>query len=357
MDIIANDEIKADTTYKGKSCTTVTIGVIAYNEQQLLPALLDSFEKQTYPHELIDIILVDGKSSDNTKVIMENFANKGMTAFRSIRIYDNPKRIQAAGWNVVIRNYTTDVIIRIDAHAELRCDFVEQTMKCINSGEYVCGGILETIEDGSSKWGLTLKKAEDSLFGASIGKYKRQTEASSYVDTVPFAAYRREVTDRVGLFNENLLRTEDNEYHYRIRKSGYRICCSSHIRSRYVMRSSLRKLNRQKYGNGEWIGRTLLLCPGCISWYHLVPGLFVTSIMVTTGAAIAGRKKPARLLWGSYSVVNILMNVTSGVDDATDLCLPLIFLSLHTAYGAGTLKGITSEAVSSLRKKLSGSRK
>ena len=60
MDIIANDEIKADTTYKGKSCTTVTIGVIAYNEQQLLPALLDSFEKQTYPHELIDIILVDG---------------------------------------------------------------------------------------------------------------------------------------------------------------------------------------------------------------------------------------------------------------------------------------------------------
>ena len=123
------------------------------------------------------------------------------------------------------------------------------------------------------------------------------------------------------------------------------------------MRSSLRKLNRQKYGNGEWIGRTLLLCPGCISWYHLVPGLFVTSIMVTTGAAIAGRKKPARLLWGSYSVVNILMNVTSGVDDATDLCLPLIFLSLHTAYGAGTLKGITSEAVSSLRKKLSGSRK
>lgn len=343
--------MKKNTTDNEKACTTVTVGVIAYNEQKYLPALLESIERQTYPHELIDIILVDGRSSDGTRAVMEKFMNKKGKSFRSIKVYDNPKQVQASGWNVVIRNYATDAIVRIDAHAELNDDFVERTMKCLNSGEYACGGIREAAANCSSKWCITLKKVEDSLFGASIGKYKRQTEAVSYVDTVPFTAYRREVTDKVGLFNESLVRTEDNEYHYRVRKAGYRICCTPDIRSSYIMRSSLRELIRQKYGNGEWIGRTLLICPGCVSWYHLVPGLFVVGIATTTAVAIVGWKKPARLLWGSYSALSVLMSASSGVDDSTDLCMPLIFFSLHTAYGAGTLRGIAGEAVRKLKKK------
>ena len=96
------------------------------------------------------------------------------------------------------------------------------------------------------------------------------------------AAYRREVFEKVGLFNENLGRTEDNEMHYRIRKAGYRLCYDPQIHSWQYVRSSVPGMMKQKYGNGEWVARTLGVCPGCLSIYHFVPFAFVLAIIVTT---------------------------------------------------------------------------
>ena len=97
---------------------TVSLCIIAYNEENYLPNLLVDISNQTYPHELTEVVLVDGNSTDKTKSIMLDFQKSEQT-FRSVKVEDNPKRIQAAGWNVAINHATSDVIIRIDAHTHI----------------------------------------------------------------------------------------------------------------------------------------------------------------------------------------------------------------------------------------------
>ena len=126
--------------------------------------------------------------------------------------------------NIVLKNSKADVILRIDAHAKLDKDFIENNMKCINSGEFVCGGPRENIIDENTGWKRLLLSAEQSMFGSGIASYRNKTEERKYVKSVFHGAYRREVIEKVGLFNEGLIRTEDNEYNYRIRKVGYKIC-------------------------------------------------------------------------------------------------------------------------------------
>ncbi|MFR1477081.1 MAG: hypothetical protein ACLSB9_15995 [Hydrogeniiclostridium mannosilyticum] len=120
-------------------------------------------------------------------------------------------------------------------------------------------------------WMTVINMLEDSMFGGSVAAFRRK-ESAGTVKTLAFAAYRREVFEAVGYFDERLARTEDNEIHYRMRCKGYDFLRSD-ICSRRETRPSLRKLTRQKYLNGYWIGLTLKICPKCISLYHLIPFL------------------------------------------------------------------------------------
>ena len=324
--------------------STVTFGVIAYNEQMYLPDLLKDLLRQTYDKKLIEVILVDGESQDSTFEIMKSFQAEFQDAFLDVKTLSNYKRIQPSGWNVVIKNSTADALLRIDAHARLPKNFVENSIKCLNTDEFVCGGPRENIIDERTSWKEMLLVAEQSMFGAGIASYRQGVKEKKYVKSVFHGCYRKEVLDKVGLFDETLVRTEDNEYHYRIYKAGYRICYDSSIHSFYQTRNSLKGMLRQKFGNGFWVGRTLFKCPGCISLFHLVPFLFVCAILFSSILLLGGVSLPAKLLWGTYGLVNILMTVISIIRSkgisVYSILLPLVFLLLHIGYGLGTLFGL-----------------
>lgn len=330
-----------------KNCLTVTFGVIAYNEHDYISDLLNALLNQSYVKDKIEVILVDGGSTDDTKQIMKEFADKYSSFFISVKVLDNPKRVQPSGWNVVIKNATSDVILRIDAHARLPQDYVETCLTCLNSGEYVCGGPRENIIDEKTAWKQMLLEAERSMFGSGIALYRNMVIEKKYVKSVFHGAYRREVFDRVGLFNEDLIRTEDNEMHYRIRGAGYRICYDPAIHSYYQTRNSFDGMIKQKYQNGLWIGKTLHVCPGCISLFHMVPCLFVFAIIVTTVLIVSGISWPAIALWAAYLITNLGMSfmvVVSKLKEGqsvtiVDIALPFVFLALHAVYGIGTVVG------------------
>ena len=312
---------------------TVSLCVIAYNEEKILPNLLTDLSNQTYPHELTEIVLVDGTSLDTTKKIMEEFKYNNKT-FKSVKVLDNPKRIQAAGWNVAITNAIGDVIIRIDAHTHIPEDFTEKNMRLQESGEFVTGGVRPCLIEEPTAW----KK----LFGSSIASSRHSTE-KKYVKSMFHAAYRKEIFDKVGLFNEKLLRTEDNEMHYRIRKAGYNLSFDPNIVSYQYARSSLRKMIIQKYGNGYWIGLTLGICPGCISIYHLVPLTFVFGIILTSILSCFGIWQLGTLMWGAYflfSMVSLILSISQGNGNRWTFCMPILFLVLHVSYGVGTICGL-----------------
>lgn len=322
----------------------ITIGVVAYNEAAHLPALLKEIEAQSYPHAKIEVVLADSMSTDDTKCVMKEWQKKNKDSFLDIKVIENKGKIQSCGWNAVIDTFTTEALIRVDAHSSIPADFVEKNVNALSEGESVTGGVRPNIPEGDSAWQQVLLLAESSMFGSSIADFRR-VEKKAYVKSFFHGAYRREVFEKAGKFREDLGRTEDNEFHYRIRQNGFRLCMVPGIHSYQMIRPSLRKMCRQKYGNGYWVGRTAGICPGCLSLYHFVPFAFIMGIIATTLFAVFVHPFPAILMWSLYWLLAIVMAaaaVHGQKKDIRQLVLPFLFFLLHISYGAGTCIGFLS---------------
>ena len=320
----------------------VSLTIVAYNEQDYISGLLEDFLKQTYPKKLTEIVLVDSGSSDNTKDIMLQFKKEHIDEYADIIVDDNPKRILACGCNIAINNSTGDIIIRVDAHAQIPPEFVENNVKHHEEGEMVTGGARPNIIDEDTPWKRTLLMAESSMFGSSVADYRRNTE-KSYVKSIFHGAVRREVFEKVGIYNEGLGRTEDNEMYYRVSKGGYKICMCPDVISYQQTRSSLKKMLKQKYGNGYWIGRTLAICPKCMSIYHFVPFAFVIGCVLAIILGFFSAIFPI-LYFSLYGAVAVGMTVLAIIGEKKrsilNLALPVLFFLLHFCYGVGTLCGL-----------------
>ena len=323
----------------------ITFCVIAYNEEENIGYLFKNLCEQTYDHKWIDVVFVDGGSTDRTKELMNQFKDEHAEEFYQIQVLDNPGKTLPCGWNVALAHYQGEAIVRVDAHARIEKNFIERNVYRLSKGEYVCGGFRPNIFDEDTPWKRTLLAAESSLFGASIADFRRNGQDRK-VDSVFHGAYKREVFDKVGTFNEKLVRTEDNDMNYRIREAGYDIWFHPDIVSYQHIRESLGKMLRQKYLNGFWIARTLKINPSCLSKFYFVPFLFVLGIIFTTILALLGKPELAIIMWGMYLLFGIVNTLLAMLQDKHRsmlfLALPVIFLLLHVSYGLGTAHGLIS---------------
>lgn len=320
----------------------VSLCMIAYNEVEAIDGLFGDIALQEYPHSKIEIVFVDSMSTDGTYEKMLEFKNTDY-GFYDVKIVRAEKRNQAASWNEALMVFTGDVVIRVDAHARIPRNFVARNVYNIRQGENVVGGGRPNISSNVSPWKLTLLAAEDSLFGSSIAGYRRPSTEKEYMDSLFHACYRREVVEKVGGFNEDLGRTEDNEFHYRIRMAGYKMCCCPDIISYQHSRNTLKHMIKQKYGNGRWIGLTLSVCRGCISYFHLAPFLFVMLLAGCSITALCGYLLPLQILLVLYAMFDFVNSVScctlKNIQPQFAL-LPFIFPLLHVAYGVGTIVGL-----------------
>ena len=319
-----------------------SVAIVAFNEENYIYGILDDILKQDYPQKKIELILIDSLSTDNTRIIMEKFCNKYFEKFYNIVVLSNIGKIQSCGWNVAISNFNGDVLFRIDAHAKIPHDFVSKNMKLQSRGEFVTGGPRYTLIDKRSKWAEFLLTVENSIFGSSIASYRRSKE-SRYVKSLFHGAYRRCVLEKVGFFNVNLGRTEDNEFHYRIRQAGYKIYYSGEIYSYQYVRNTLIKMIKQKYSNGFWVGKTFWICPKCLEKYHFVPMLFVSGIILTSVLYLLEYPLLGNIMWCTYFALALVIMIMSFFKSKFNLFyifLPIIFFVLHVSYGIGTVKGL-----------------
>lgn len=319
----------------------VSIGIIALNEADYLPNLLKDILYQSFPSYQIDLLLIDSLSSDNTKSIMEMFRNTNLDKFHNVRIFDNFGKWQANGWNVFIDNVCGDILIRVDAHSHIPSDFVSKLVDRIETGHYdVMGGKRPTILKDNTTWSKILLEAENALFGSGFAVF-RTSEKPRFVKSVFHGAYRKEVFEKVGKFNENLRRTEDNEIHWRIRNNGYKIWYDPAIVSFQYARPTFFKMLKQKYLNGFWIGKTIWTCPFCFSLYHFVPLAFVLSLLCFTFLSY-WTVIPLLILVCFYGLFDLINMSISVIKNKNPLMLVLFFIfpMLHITYGIGTLFGI-----------------
>lgn len=315
--------------------------VVAYNAAGSLGALLEDLLAQTIPHEQIEALLVDSASTDATRAIMLDFAKA--TPFE-VKVLDNPRRWLASGINVALAAATGDAIIRLDAHARIPKDFLENNLRALARGEDIVGGcVLGGAPSGA--WESVLRTVDTSRFCGGAAPFRNGGEAR-YVDTLAYALYRREVYDKVGLYDERLRRTEDNDMHYRMRKAGYRFYFSPDIVSYHAARATMRGQLRQKWGNGYWIGRTMRIQPRCFAPRHLIPALFVLALLFGL-LLLPFSAWPLLLLLSAYLACDLVFAVRGALSQESGrllalLTLPFLFPAVHVVYGVGTLAGLLS---------------
>lgn len=318
----------------------VSFAIVAYNEQNVLPRLLDDLSQQTYPHSLIEVLLIDSMSTDSTNSIMKTFASEH-DDFYDVKVLDNPKKIIPCGHNVALENYVGEALIRVDAHARIPSDFIEKNVEVLKAGEDAVGGRRPNIIDEATPWKETMLCAEQSMFGSSFASY-RNSNKKMYSSSLFCGMYRRKVYDRVGKYNELLPRSEDNDMTYRMRKAGFKLRYDPDIVFYQHTRSTLAKMLKQKFLNGYWIGLTMAVSPKCFSLFHFVPFAFVLAILFTSVLALCAYPFLALLMWVTYLLLILSISVIEFLKEPNlcKLALPLIFLLLHLSYGVGTLIGL-----------------
>ena len=317
---------------------SVVVGLL--NEEKFLPRLIEDFKKQTYNHNEIELIFIDGMSKDDSWKILEDFKNSNHD-FYDVVLLKNPKVILSAGMNVGIKAARGECILKVDCHSHITDNFIENNVKIIEEGEDVCGGPRPNIIENADNFSKTLLLVEENMFGSGIADYRKKT-TKKYVSSVFQGMYKKSIFDKIGLLDEKVGRVEDNELHYRIRKNGYKIRYSNDILSYQYTRPTLKRMLKQKYSNGYWIGKVSHVYPKAFSIFHFVPLAFVLAIIFSL-CMIPITSIFIILLSSVYFLFTILITIMTIINNKfniTILLIPIILFLIHVYYGVGTLVGL-----------------
>lgn len=323
----------------------VTLILPVRNEGVYIQRCLDAILTQDYPADRLQILVVDGLSEDSTREIVGQYAIR--SAQHAIFLLDNPQHIVPTALNIGLRHANGQVLMRVDGHCQIPPDYVSRCVTGLATADAACfGGAIETI--GETSLAQTIAVAMSSIFGVGGSAFRTAITGLRSVDTLAFGAYSREVIQRCGPFDEELVRNQDEEYNYRLRKMGCVLLMDASLRVRYYSRSSLASLWRQYFQYGYWKVRVLQKHPLQMQWRQFVPPVFVLSLVA---GAFLSLLDP-RLLWlwlggvGLYLLTNIAASLYLAARRGWQHLwrLPLVFAILHISYGAGFLVGLVAFA-------------
>ncbi len=218
-----------------------------YNEEHYIEGLLQSILNQDYPQEDMEVLLVDGMSSDRTREIVAGYADK----FSRIRILDNPKRTAPYALNIGIREATGDIIIRLDAHAFFPTNYISELVKNLEElkADNV-GGVCRTLPVQDTVVCRSIANVLSCSFGMGNSHFRVGARDVREVDTVPFGCFHRELFDRIGYFDEELVRNQDDEFNGRIIKNGGKIYLLPQLVIDYYARDTIDKVYKMFYQYG-----------------------------------------------------------------------------------------------------------
>jgi glycosyltransferase involved in cell wall biosynthesis len=317
----------------------VSIIVPCYNEEARIGSLLEAIAEQTYPTGEMEVVLADGMSTDRTREVAEEFSQTHPDL--PLRVIPNPKQSIPSAVNTAVAAARGGIILRLDGHSRPYPDYVARCVAGLESGagENV-GGVWE-IRPGAQGWiAASIAAAAAHPLGVGDAFYRHATRAG-YVDTVPFGAFRRDLFEKVGGFDETLLTNEDYEFNARIRLGGGHIWLDPQIRSVYYARESLAALGRQYWRYGFWKYRMLRRYPSTLRWRQALPPLFVLGLLL--GLIFAWIPVIGWLLILSAAVYTLTLLVAGFLEalkrrQALLIAgLPLAIACMHLSWGSGFL--------------------
>ena len=330
----------------------VTVIIPTYNERAHIVKCLQSLIQSDYPAEHFEVLVLDGGSDDDTRSVVLELARESDL----IRLLDNPRRVAAAALNIGVQNARGDVIIILSAHSSVASDFVTQSVIYLSKMDAACvGGPIRSISH--SFLGKTIALAMSSPFGVGNALF-RYLDREQYVDTVAFGAYRRQVFDEIGPFDESLLYNEDDEFSCRLRGQGGRIFLTPAIKSFYHTRTSLAQLWQQYFRYGKGKVRVIQRHPRAAMIRHFVPFAFVCTVLVSglLGLVRASFLTVCLVVLAAYVGASLLFSLRLSARNGWRHLpvLPAAFACLHFGYGLGFLAGLLELAGASMHRLLTG---
>jgi glycosyltransferase involved in cell wall biosynthesis len=306
------------------------------NEAAFIARSLGSVLAQRYPPDRLEILVVDGMSTDETPAMISHLPDA-----QRVRILHNPRRIQAAALNIGLREAQGDVIVRVDGHTIIAPDYIGACLAALETSHAdAVGGAMVPV--GTTGMGKAIAAAAMSSFGVPAAFHHSQR--AQYTDTVYLGAWPRGVMMRLGGFNESVHPNEDYELNYRIRHTGGKIYFDPAIRSIYYGRQTLSALITQYFRYGQAKVKTLSLHPASLRPRHLAAPLFTMSLIVGLPLAIASL--PIRVLWLAGLALYAALAAIAALRQATRTsmrlfwCILVVFPAMHLAWGSGFWIGL-----------------
>ncbi len=258
-----------------RAAPRVSVIVPCYNERRTIGVLLEALDRQDFPKDDLEVLVVDGGSTDGTLEVLDEYRARVTYA---LRVIPNPKRIIPAALNLGIVHARGDILVRLDAHCRPYDDYLRRCVEALQRIPNVgnVGGVWIIRPSRPESWvSRSIAVALAHPLGMGDSPYRRLNRPPGPVDTVPFGAFPRDVFQEVGLFDEGLLTNEDYEFNIRLRKAGRVVWLDPRIRSVYFARSTFRALARQYARYGYWKAHVVVRYPDTLRWRQGVAPLFV----------------------------------------------------------------------------------
>lgn len=320
----------------------VSVIVPCKNEEKFITKVLNSLIDQDYPKENLEILVVDGMSSDGSQNVIKEYEKK----YAYIKLLENSKSITPAAMNLGIKQARGNIIIKMDAHSVYEKNYIS---KCIDyltkyDADNV-GGILVTRPGNESIMAKAIARSLSHFFGVGSSPFRKQSTKPRFVDTVAFGCYKKSVFETIGYYDERLVKSSDMELNTRLTRAGGKILLVPEIVAYYYADATIASFLRHNFIDGFWTTYPLAFVPNFLHPRHLLPLFFVAVIVFSLILGVFS----SLFLTIAFSVLSIYFFasfVTSfhiageKKDGRYFFLMPLAFATRHFGYGIGSLWGL-----------------
>lgn len=310
-----------------------------YNEEKYIGKCIDSILRQDYPKEDIEVLLVDGMSTDKTREIVLSYC----VDYPFIRLLDNPRKIVPYAMNIGIQAAKGDIVMRLDAHAIYPDNyFSELVAKLYELNADNVGAVCRTLPADDSPKCKAIAAALSSSFGMGNSYFRIGAKEIMQVDTVPFGCYRKEVFDKIGLYDTDLIRNQDDELNARLVKHGGKIYLLPYLIVDYFARNTIKKTGKMFYQYGQYkpLVNKKLGSPATIRQFF--PLAFVLGLIF--GLALSLLSKYIIIAYfaviAMYFLLALVYSLKSYSSISQVMWQIITYFTVHVNYGWGYLIGI-----------------
>ena len=319
----------------------VSVIIPTYNEELFIEALIENLVAQDFPKEELEVLIIDGQSTDKTRQLIQERS----TSLGWIKLLPNPHIVVPHAMNIGISASKGKTIVRMDAHCQYPNNYISRLLAVQQeTGAENVGGVWITVPGADTAIARAIALASSHPFGIGNASYRLENTEIKEVDTVPYGCYPREVFDRIGLYDEDLIRNQDDELNGRLIQAGGKIMLIPDLEIQYSARPTWSKMNKMFYQYGLYKPLVNKKLGKPATWRQFIPPAFVLVGLLILISLFFTSDSGVQLLLSSFYVLSALgialVMAIRKVDLALIFLVPITFALIHISYGLGYWQGI-----------------